>query len=206
MQPRRTDLASGVAQRIFAAPSGLPPRRIWPRQEARVSRITLAALVGLALAAIAGMGLAILELPQTLLMIGAIGLIAIVPLAVKAYRGTFDPFEPLTVSSAAVLLFFVVRPLFDMANGEFAWAGADVSQRIPQALWATLLAVAAFTAGYLVIRPMTWAYPIPPAEVGEGGLLFWGTVLTGLAIAGLAAAAMLSSVRPRHAALQPCRH
>ncbi len=161
-------------------------------RDLNITRPGTVVLVGLSMAGIAGLALAALQLSPELLMVLAMAAIAIVPLVVKAYNGTFDPFEPLSISSAAILLFFVVRPLFDMASGDFLWAATDVSQWIPTAMWATLLAVASFTAGYLIVRPVTRFFPEPPAEVTDSGLLFWGTILTGVAIAGLVAAATLN--------------
>ena len=101
------------------------------------------------------------------------------------------PFEPIVFSSAAAVLFFVIRPLFDLGQGHFLYAAIDVSPWVNEALFATLLAVTAWTVGYLAVRPMSGIFPKPPAELDNERVLMWGVLFLGLAVAGFAVATVL---------------
>lgn len=148
-------------------------------------------LGGLALAAAAGGLVAAIYVPTTLALILAIAFVALAPIVVLVFHRTIDPFEPIVISSAAAVVFFVARPLYDLSQGRFMYAATDVSPWIDEALIASLIALTAFTIGYFAVRPVTRLFPEPPAHLSNDHLLLWGALLLGLAVAGLAVATVL---------------
>jgi hypothetical protein len=93
-------------------------------------------------------------------LIGVIVAACGIPLALRAFRGAFDIFEPLVIANVAFVVMYGARPAAIILNGEEpGFKGYDLSGTIRDALVAACLGVCCFQLGYWVCgriaRPTT---------------------------------------------------
>jgi hypothetical protein len=126
--------------------------RVWRRPRLGLAAVclTLAAGAGAALPGLTSLPFEQRETGPSLhlLMVASIALAALAPVAVRAATRRFDPFEPVVLTSLALLVLFVARPLADMFVNHYDFLGRDVSPTYGQALAAALTAAAAFMLAY----------------------------------------------------------
>jgi hypothetical protein len=88
---------------------------------------------------------------QTVLVV-AIGVVVLAPVAWRALHGRFDPFEPIVIFAAAYGVMFVLRPAAMIIRDERFFFGSlhtiDVSDRFGAMLFLALIGALAFVIGY----------------------------------------------------------
>ena len=133
--------------------------RVWrPRRALSLPAGFGVAAVSLGAAAAVGYGLTRLTALPTahgggglrlhLALIAGIAIVSLAPLAARAVRGRFDALEPVVLSSLALIILFVLRPLVDLHVKHYDFLGADLTSSYGQALAAALTAASAFMAAY----------------------------------------------------------
>ena len=142
----------------------------------------------------AGVAVALLDLQPRALLLFTIAVATLIPLAIKVAAGTLDPLEPLVMTSAAFMILFVARPLYDVLRGDPSYLDYNVDETYDLALAAAATAVVAFQVGY------AWAPPPRSLSDGLGRLVGVGrqrrdSVLFGSAVilSALGAGAAISS-------------
>lgn len=87
-----------------------------------------------------------------LLLVSAIAVILLIPIAERIFRRRFDPFEPIVVFTLAYGVMFVIRPASMIARDDFSFHGPraslDVSATFSEMLLLALLGAVGFVVGY----------------------------------------------------------
>jgi hypothetical protein len=146
--------------------------------------------VGLALAV--GTLVASLSLSPRIWLLLAMAVAVVLPLLWRTLRGGIDPFEPLAPASAAFVVLFLLRPMYDTVRGDVSFVGFDVLPAYDTALTMALIAVAAFQLGYAVARRSRSAETEQRAVYQTRTIVLAATGLTLLASASVLASAALS--------------
>ena len=108
-----------------------------------------------------------------------IGVLTLAPLALRAWTGTFDLFEPAVVIAAVYFVYFVFAPLVRFASDDLTFIGRDFETLYFRALLAVLVAVVAMWLGYALpvgpkpARPGVPRAPVRPFELRAGRRLGW---------------------------------
>ena len=96
-------------------------------------------------------------------LVAACALVLVLPLAWRAHRRRFDPFEPIVLFALAWGAMFVVRPTAMLVRDERWFWGLDVLPTLPRALLLAGVGATAFVAGYelLPVRRVAVRLPTP---------------------------------------------
>ena len=104
-----------------------------------------------------------------------------------AQRRRTDPFEPLTLATAAFIVLFLGRTAYDIATGNLSFAGGfDVSSAYRDALLAALVAIIGFELGYGLPFARAGARRLPALAQRPGDALLIGAGLALTLVAGIA--------------------
>ena len=140
-----------------------------PASQAR-ARPALYSVITAALAAIGGVATALLaDADLSVLLIAAIGLALLVPIAFRVASGRWDIFEPLNVFAIAWGMMFVVRPIAMIANGEWGYYFApavDLHATFDKMLLLALIGAICFGIGYHLPIAKRLAARAPKPPVG----------------------------------------
>lgn len=139
---------------------------------------------------LAGAAVAYYEPTDSVVLLVALGLVLVLPNAVKITIGTFDPFEPIFLFAIAYGAMFIVRPLAVLLSGDFEYpigvGSVDFSSGFKPMLILGLLGGVGFVLGYLVplgrmlarcIRPPMRTYNPAIAGFAAGVFAFLGVGL-----------------------------
>jgi hypothetical protein len=94
------------------------------------------------------------------LIVGS-ALVLVLPLAWRARRGRFDPFEPIVLFALAWGAMFVVRPTAMLVRDERSFWGLDVQPTLPRALLLAQVGAVAFVVGYQLLPARYLAARLP---------------------------------------------
>lgn len=145
----------------------------------------LAALLVAAASVGVGVIVPVLGATDRQVLIIAIAVVVVAPLARSAARGTLDVLEPLPWALVAMGLLFVVRPLADATTG-YAFRGViDLQPQFDTALTAGLVASVALIVGYSLPFGARAARRLPslPVAADSGAIVLFGFALLILATA-----------------------
>ena len=132
---------------------------------ARMKAIKVLAIIGL----VAGAGAATAVVNTSvvinthLVLVACIGLVATAPILMRIKQGRLDIFEPLILTSGALLLFFVARPVYDIIVEDYHFLGRNLRDTYGTALLAALVAAVAFQVAYHTPLPAKLARRMPKA-------------------------------------------
>jgi hypothetical protein len=128
------------------------------------------------------------------LLVAAIAVALLGPLAFRAMAGRFDPFEPYTLFVVAYGVMFVVRPAAMLASGSLVYLGPsndlDISETFTEMLVVALVGAVAFVVGYSsdAGRKLAERWPRGLREATDTRrLLFLAGLLAGLGLAAFLA-------------------
>lgn len=107
------------------------------------------------IAMVAGMIVPVADPIVMLVVVEAFLLLA--PLVQRAINRKFDVFEPITGANVALFQMFVVRPLSNVAYGEYVWRGRNVHDLLPAAMGAAIVGTLALQIGYHFLSGSTVA-------------------------------------------------
>ena len=101
---------------------------------------------------------------ETDLLIGAIALMCLLPIAVRVLQGRFDPFEPIVLICLGIAVFFVVRPAAQLLYDSPIYLGWDIRPGFDRALSIVLLGTFSTYVGYAGAgRTIADRLPVPRA-------------------------------------------
>lgn len=111
----------------------------------------------------------------------------VVPCGVLVLRGRLDLFEPLTWFALLFVLFFVLRPAWQLGHENFIYAGKLISPTFTKMVVAGLLAGTGFVIGYLIPAAGSLASRLPrPPSLEPRRLLIWSALVVAVALVGFA--------------------
>lgn len=146
------------------------------------------AALALALSAAAGAVISFGRPDLEPVLIAGMGALLVVPLLVRAARGTFDPFEPIFIFALAYGVMFVVRPAAMLVNDDFVYSIAGQSVSVRETFQETLLlgalGAAGFVIGYHLPVARRWASRLrpPPASLDHARLAGTVAVFAGVGL------------------------
>lgn len=118
-----------------------------------------------------------------------VGVLAVAPLAVRAWQGRLDVFEPLTLMCAVYLLFFSIGPLVWLTSNDLWFVGRHFGDLYLRGLLGVTIPILATWLGYSLPVGRTLgeraARPLPLTEPGLRVLRRWGWALAAGACCGL---------------------
>jgi hypothetical protein len=177
------------------------PASLRRSNDARVQRTLVATArpaVAVVVAVGAGFAIARVNPSRDAVVLGALGLTLLIPIAVRVAQRRFDPFEPTVVFAVAFGAMFVVRPVAMLAQDNFAYARPTQTIVVSQSFSEmTLLAAAgaiAFVGAYALPtgRRIAAGLRVPSATY-DSGRAITGAVAVGLAGIMLTALFLISA-------------
>jgi hypothetical protein len=135
-----------------AAPHAAPLRTLVGARLGKGPAPVISAIAGTLLSLFVGFGAAMLEPSDRTLLVSAIAVTIILPLALRVAQHRFDLFEPIVIFAVAYGIVFVVRPAAMLGEGNMVYglAGFSVSidQTFTEMLLLGLVGAVAFGTGY----------------------------------------------------------
>lgn len=109
--------------------------------------------------------LAVAGLTARGVLLSAIVLALLLPMAARAVKRRLDLFEPIVLANIALGIMFVGRPLHDLITGETIHLGYDVMPTFDETLLVALTGIVFFQLGYFAPLGLAWArrLPAPPS-------------------------------------------
>jgi oligosaccharide repeat unit polymerase len=134
-----------------------------------------------------------------------VGLVLLIPIASRARRRRFDPFEPIVIFALAWGVMFVVRPAAILIRGDTNFYGVDIRSKLGLAIFLGLVAAVAFLVGYELPlgRHAALRLPSPPERFSTPTATAGAYVVAGV---GVLALALFLPTSAGVAALKPLLH
>jgi hypothetical protein len=115
---------------------------------------------------VCGALLALLHPSIDVALVVTIGLVCVVPIAVRAAKGHFDIFEPIVATNLALFVMYVARPGSMLASGpQHTFKGYDITSNFRSALVVALIATVSLQVGYALPAARRIVEGFPRAHV-----------------------------------------
>jgi hypothetical protein len=132
----------------------------------------IAALIAAAIGGSVWVLLVEFDFRWTILTISAV--LALLPIIVSVARNRFDVLEPVTLMAVTYLVIYVGRPAYDLASGNFSYAGIDTQGTYDQMLVTALVGwMAAMIGYYSPLGRRLGSRMRRPADEWRGGVIFF---------------------------------